>query len=71
RELAEVDERVNINILRENNTDTNIDSSNIVSSSVFDLESGLNDENEYLVKNTTKTILKNKDYLPNSLEHKK
>ncbi|CAG8740298.1 21269_t:CDS:2 [Cetraspora pellucida] len=51
--LAKVDERVDINILRENNTDTDIDSSDIVSSSVFDLESGLNDENKYLVKNTT------------------
>ncbi|CAG8798481.1 26325_t:CDS:2, partial [Dentiscutata erythropus] len=56
RELAEADERVDINLLRENNTDTNIDSSDIVSSSVFDLESELNDENEYLVKDTTTEI---------------
>ncbi|CAG8683475.1 38215_t:CDS:2 [Gigaspora margarita] len=46
------DEREDINILRENNTDTDVDSSDIVSSSVFDLESGLN---EYLIKDIINT----------------
>ncbi|CAG8815866.1 32799_t:CDS:1, partial [Racocetra persica] len=51
REFAEVGKREDISILRENNADTDLDSSNIVSSSASNLEFSImiNDENEFLV----------------------
>ncbi|CAG8484522.1 13831_t:CDS:2 [Racocetra persica] len=53
-ELAEEEERENFNILRENHTDANVDSSDLVSSLTFDFEPGLDDESEYLCKHLHK-----------------
>ncbi|CAG8801538.1 16392_t:CDS:1, partial [Dentiscutata erythropus] len=58
RELAEAEEREDFDILRENHNNTDTDSGNIVSTSTFDFEPRLDDENEYLVENIIETNTK-------------
>ncbi|CAG8540183.1 11168_t:CDS:2 [Dentiscutata heterogama] len=58
RELAEAEEREDFDILRENHNNTKTDSGDIVSTSTFDFEPRLDDENDYLVENIIETNTK-------------
>ncbi|CAG8719313.1 24403_t:CDS:2, partial [Cetraspora pellucida] len=53
-ELAEAEEKEDFDILRENHNNADTDSSNIVLTSIFNFESRLDDENDYLVENIIK-----------------
>ncbi|CAG8471926.1 10681_t:CDS:1, partial [Dentiscutata heterogama] len=57
-ELAKAEKSEDFNILKENHNNADTDSSDIVSTLIFDFEPRLDDENEYLVENIIKTNTK-------------
>ncbi|CAG8613190.1 415_t:CDS:1, partial [Racocetra fulgida] len=56
--LAKAEEKEDINILRENNNDTDLDNGDIVLSSASNIEANINNKNKFLVKSVFDAITK-------------